>query len=174
MPSIPLGSSPWLRVRVPIGPSRVPLLRVGAVSRPELRLCTQVDCHGSSSGRRRVRYSALWRATSRSADLAAGRGSLRFAELSDLSRQGAACLERLNCRGHAAGAWASAAADCLSRSRPRCSSRLTSRNLGEPGNARPFTLLLGSTSCGHRPVRRASPVSTNKSTAYAISFRPIA
>jgi hypothetical protein len=35
-------------------------------------------------------------------------------------------------------------------------SRLTSRNLGEPVNNRPFTLLLGSTSCGNRPVRRAT------------------
>jgi hypothetical protein len=30
-----------------------------------------------------------------------------------------------------------------------------SRNLGEPVNNRPFTRLLGSTSCGNRPVRRA-------------------
>jgi hypothetical protein len=55
------------------------------------------------------------------------------------------------------GRWASAAADCLSRQRLRRSSRLTSRNLGEPINNRPFTLLLGSTSCGNRPVRRANP-----------------
>ena len=41
-------------------------------------------------------------------------------------------------------------------------SELTSRNLGEPVNNRPFTLLLGSTSCGQRPVRRASPVSTSR------------
>lgn len=34
-------------------------------------------------------------------------------------------------------------------------SRLTSRNLGEPVNNRRFTLLLGSTSCGNRPERRA-------------------
>ena len=33
--------------------------------------------------------------------------------------------------------------------------RLTSRNLDEPVNNRPFTRLLGSTSCGNRPVRRA-------------------
>jgi thiol-disulfide isomerase/thioredoxin len=45
-------------------------------------------------------------------------------------------------------------ADCLSR-QSRRSSRLTSRNLGEPFNNRPFTPLLGSTSCGNRPVRRA-------------------
>jgi hypothetical protein len=31
-----------------------------------------------------------------------------------------------------------------------------SRNLGEPINNRPFTRLLGSTSCGNRPVRRAN------------------
>jgi hypothetical protein len=37
----------------------------------------------------------------------------------------------------------------------RRSSRLTSRNLGEPIHNRPFTLPLGSTSCGNRPVRRA-------------------
>ena len=31
-----------------------------------------------------------------------------------------------------------------------------SRNLGEPVKNRPFTLLLGSASCGNRPVRRAN------------------
>ena len=54
-------------------------------------------------------------------------------------------IERLNCRGHAAGGWASAAADRLSRPRLRRSSRLTSRNLGEHVDSRPLTLLLGST-----------------------------
>ena len=66
-------------------------------------------------------------------------------------------------RGHAAGGWASAARRLLSRQRLRRSSRLTSRNLGEPVNNRPFTLLLGSTSCGNRPVRRASSVRSMKS-----------
>ena len=79
-------------------------------------------------------------------------------ELSSLRRPTEQLIERLNCRGHAAGGWASAAADCLSRQRLRRSSRLTSRNLGEPVNNRPFTLLLGSTSCGNRPVRRANPI----------------
>jgi hypothetical protein len=64
-------------------------------------------------------------------------------------------VERLNCRGYAAGGWASAARRLMSRQRLRRSSGLTSRNLGEPVNNRPFTLLLGSTSCGNRPVRRA-------------------
>jgi hypothetical protein len=36
------------------------------------------------------------------------------------------------------------------------SSRLTSRNLGESADNRPFTPLLESTSCGNRPVRRAT------------------
>jgi hypothetical protein len=34
--------------------------------------------------------------------------------------------------------------------------RLTLRNLGEPLNNRAFTLLLGSASCGNRPVHRAT------------------
>ena len=37
------------------------------------------------------------------------------------------------------------------------SSRLPSRNLGEPLNNWPFMRLLGLTSCGNRPVRRANP-----------------
>ena len=57
------------------------------------------------------------------------------------------------------------AADHLSWQRLRCSSRLTSRNLGEPVNNRPFTLLLGSTSCGNRPVRRAISFASAQSTA---------
>ena len=76
-----------------------------------------------------------------------------------------------HCRGHAAGGWASAAADCLSRQRLRRSSRLTSRNLGEPVNNRPFTLLLGSTSCGNRPVRRATTVRPIESITY--DARPV-
>ena len=36
--------------------------------------------------------------------------------------------------------------------------RLASRNPGEPSIKGQFTQLLGSTSCGHRPVQRASPV----------------
>jgi uncharacterized protein YbjT (DUF2867 family) len=36
-------------------------------------------------------------------------------------------IERLNCRGHAAGGWASAAADCLRRQRLRRSSRLLAK-----------------------------------------------
>jgi hypothetical protein len=43
---------------------------------------------------------------------------------------------------------------------------VTSRNLGEPLNNRPFTPLLESTSCGNRPVRRASSVTPLKSIAY--------
>src|SRR5205814_1859039 len=46
-------------------------------------------------------------------------------------------IERLTCRGHSVGGWASAA-DCLSRQRLRRSSSLTSRNLGEPVNNRPI------------------------------------
>ena len=65
-------------------------------------------------------------------------------ELSSLRRPTKQLIERRNCRGHAAEGWALAAADCLSR-QARRSSRLTSRNLGEPVNNRPFTLLLGST-----------------------------
>ena len=74
---------------------------------------------------------------------------LTIRELSSLRRPTEQLIERLNCRGHATGAWASAAADCLSRrrARRRRASRLTSRNLGEPVNNRPSTLLLGSTSC---------------------------
>ena len=51
-------------------------------------------------------------------------------------------IERLNCRGHAAGGGASAAADCLSRQRLRRSSRLTSRtwaSLSITGHLRCFS-----------------------------------
>ena len=85
-------------------------------------------------------------------------------------------------RSWARGGRSASAADCLSRQRLRRSSRLTSRNLGEPVDNRPFTLRLGSTrvenrsrrrsgetifiafrglkaqvySCGNRPVRQAT------------------
>jgi hypothetical protein len=92
---------------------------------------------------------------------------LTIRELSSLRRPTEQLIERLNCRGHAGGGWASAATDCLSRQSLRRSSRLTSRNLGEPVNNRPFTLLLGSTSCENRPARRASFVKPIKSATYA-------
>src|SRR5882762_6839703 len=63
--------------------------------------------------------------------------------------------------------------------------KIPSRNLGEPGNFRPFMRLLGSTSCGNRPVRRgnlsrdeapqlqimvvAGPRNQTKSTGYSDS-----
>jgi len=65
--------------------------------------------------------------------------------------------EELAC-GQATGGWASAAVNCVSRQRLRRSSRLISRNPGEPLNNRPFTRLLGSTRVENRPVRRATPV----------------
>ena len=60
-------------------------------------------------------------------------------------------------RRRAAGRRCQRPQTALSRQRLRRSSRLTSRNLGEPINNGPFTLPLGSTSCGNRPVRRAIP-----------------
>ena len=61
----------------------------------------------------------------------------------------------------------------LERHRLRRSSRLTSRNLGEPVNNWPFTLLLGSTSCGNRPVRRASSVRSIESTSCEAGNHPL-
>src|SRR3954468_16674631 len=78
------------------------------------------------------------RSPSRSAE-----GVARLADaLSNLRRPRNGIKPRLS-RAH--GRWASAGR------------RLTARNLSEPVDNWPFTLLLGSTSCGNRPVRRANP-----------------
>ena len=45
-----------------------------------------------------------------------------------------------------------------------------SRNLGEPVNNRPFTLLLGSTSCGNRPVRRANSLANLTTRPRRLAF----
>jgi hypothetical protein len=48
---------------------------------------------------------------------------------------------------------------------------LTSRNPGEPVNNRPFTLLLGSTSCGNRPVREPAFARLRRASARQASHR---
>jgi hypothetical protein len=83
---------------------------------------------------------------------------LTIRELSSLRRPTEQQIERLS-RGHVAVGVSGRR--LLEPAGLRRSSRLTSRNPGEPVNNRPFTLLLGSTSCGNRPVRRATSTVLN-------------
>ena len=76
---------------------------------------------------------------------------LTIRELSSLRRPTEQQIERLS-RGHVTVGVSGRR--LLEPAGLRRSSRLTSRNPGEPVNNSPFTLLLGSTSCGNRPVRR--------------------
>ena len=67
-----------------------------------------------------------------------------------------------------AGQWerqpqGSEAADHLSGPRRVALGDSSRETLAKPVNNRPFTLLLGSTSCGNRPVRRATPIKPTES-----------
>ena len=76
------------------------------------------------------------------------------------------CLvRRLSAMSRACGSLRSLAPPIhVKRSRgPPLVEGVPARNPGEPIKNRPFTPLLGSTSCGNRPVRRATPVKSIKS-----------
>ena len=67
----------------------------------------------------------------------------------------------------------SAAADCLSRQRMCRSSRLTSRNLGEPVNNRPFTPLTRINQLRKSSSAASQLIKPTKSITYRLLSRPV-